>query len=156
EKAFAGVQVIGAQRLANGNTFVALRNQLLELDRTGKEVFTHHRLNQDIMAAARLRDGQYVLLTYSWQYIRLDATGKEQKNARVGNFPFQVNPSAVDFLTNDRLLVAQYNQSKVTEVDATGRVLWEASVPMPTSAVRLANGNTLVVSTVVQNNMQRV
>ena len=36
------------------------------------------------------------------------------------------------------------------------RVLWEASVPMPTSAVRLANGNTLVVSTVVQNNMQRV
>jgi HEAT repeat protein len=156
EKAFAGVQVIGAQRLANGNTFVALRNQLLELDRTGKEVFTHQRPNQDIMAAQRLRDGQYVLLTYSWQYIRLDSTGKEQKNARVGNFPFQVNPSAVDFLTNDRLLVAQYNLSKVTEVDVTGRVLWETSVPMPTSAVRLANGNTLVVSTVVQNNMQRV
>jgi hypothetical protein len=156
EKAFTGVQVIGAQRLANGNTFVALRNQLLELDRTGKEVFTHHRPNQDIMAAQRLRDGQYVLLTYSWQYIRLDSTGKEQKNVRVGNFPFQINPGAVDFLTNDRLLVAQYNLSKVTEVDVTGRVLWETSVPMPMSAVRLANGNTLVVSNVVQNNTQRV
>src|SRR5262249_51438725 len=156
EKPFVGVQVIGAQRLPNGNTFVALRNQLLELDRTGKEVFTHQRPNQDIMAAQRLRDGQYVFLTYSWQYVRLDSTGKEQKNVRVGNFPFQINPSAVDFLPNDRLLVAQFNQSKVTEVDVTGRVLWETTVPMPMSAGRLANGNTLVVSNVVQNNMQRV
>jgi hypothetical protein len=156
EKAFAGVQVIGAQRLPNGNTFFVLRNQLLELDRTGKEVFAHHRPNQDIMAAQRLRDGQYVLLTYSWQYIRLDSTGKEQKNVRVGNFPFQVNPTAVDFLPNDRLLVAQYNLGKVTEVDVGGRVLWETAVPMPMSAVRLANGNTLVATNVVQNNTQRI
>jgi HEAT repeat protein len=156
EKPFTGVQVIGAQRLPNGNTFIALRNQLLELDRTGKEVFTHQRPNGDIMAAQRLRDGQYVFLTNTWHFIRLDANGKEQKSIRVGNFPFQVNPNAVDFLPNDRLLVAQFNLSKVTEIDVTGRILWETSVPMPLSVSRLANGNTLVVSSVPQNNLQRV
>src|SRR5439155_22540262 len=34
---------MGAQRLPNGNTFIVLRNQLLEVDRGGKEVFVYNR-----------------------------------------------------------------------------------------------------------------
>jgi PQQ-like domain len=143
---------INCQRLANGNTFIAARGQLLEVDRDGKEVFSHVRVNQDVMAGQRLRDGQYVVLTYGWQYARLDAAGKEQKTGRIPSFPFTVNPCSIEVLPNDRVLVAQFNQNKVTEVDLNGKVLWEATVQMPMSVSRLPNGNTLVGST----NLQRV
>jgi hypothetical protein len=52
----------------------------------------------------------------------------------------------VDVLPNGRVLVPQYRDNKVVEYAADGTVVWSAAVPWPISAVRLANGNTLVVS----------
>jgi hypothetical protein len=36
--------------------------------------------------------------------------------------------------------------NKVVEFDADGKAVWEASVPQPVSASRLANGHTLIAS----------
>jgi outer membrane protein assembly factor BamB len=145
-------QVMTAERVRNGNTFIVTRNQLLELDKAGKEVFTYNRPNGDIMAARRLKDGQYAFVNYGWQYTRLDSTGKEQKSGHLGAFPFTVQPHGVDILPNDRVLVAQWQMNKVTELDLAGKVLWEASAQGPLSVSRLPNGNTLVAS----NNFMRV
>jgi outer membrane protein assembly factor BamB len=39
-----------------------------------------------------------------------------------------------------------YGSNKVAEYDLSGKLLWEANVPTPSSAQRLPNGNTLVSS----------
>jgi len=50
----------------------------------------------------------------------------------------------MDLLPNGNVLVPNYAQSKVVEFDAKGKVVWEANVERPGSAVRLPNGHTLV------------
>ena len=52
----------------------------------------------------------------------------------------------IDVLPNGRVLVPQYRNHKVTEYDLNGKVVWEARVQAPTSAVRLANGHTLAAT----------
>ena len=42
---------LSAQRLRNGNTFIAGRNQIIEVDRAGKEVMNLPRFNDYMMAA---------------------------------------------------------------------------------------------------------
>ncbi len=147
---WAAANPVTAQRLPNGNTFVATRQQLVVVDRNGKEVFSHNRPAMNIAAAARLRDGHYVFVTYEGQYVHLDGAGKELKSAVV---PFLQNVAQfVEFLPNERLLVAMYNNNKVAEYDLNGKIHWEVSLPAPTSATRLPNGNTLAVS----NGSQRI
>jgi hypothetical protein len=43
-------------------------------------------------------------------------------------------------------LVAHHDQDKVVEYDADGHAIWSVGVPVPWSAVRLTDGNTLVTS----------
>jgi HEAT repeat protein len=136
---------VTAQRLPNGQTFIAMRQQLVVVDREGKETFSHNRPAMNIASAARTRDGHYSFVTYEGQYVQLDATGKEVKNV---SLPLLQNYAQfVEFLPNERLLVAMHGNNKVAEYDLNGKVLWEANVQSPTSASRLPNGNTLVVST---------
>ncbi len=133
------------RRLRNGNTFIAGRNQLLEIDPRGTQLFSHQRVNDTILAARRLRDGQVAYLTYQGFYVRLDRTGKEVKNFRI---PFNPNLgiNGAEVLPGDRVLIATFGNSKVTEYDADGKVHWEANVPAPSNVTRLANGQTLVTS----------
>jgi HEAT repeat protein/outer membrane protein assembly factor BamB len=133
---------INAQRLPNGHTFIATRNQLLEVDRNKKEVFTINRQNYDIMAAQKLPNGQIVMLTSGGMCLRMDTKGKELKSFSVGNINYY---GCLDVLPNGRMLVAQYNNNKVVEYDAKGKSVWEATVQWPTAVSRLPNGRTLVV-----------
>jgi hypothetical protein len=135
----------GATRLPGGNTLITTRNQLLEVDKEGKEVFTQNR--NDVVAAAKRRDGEYVLLTTTGMIVRLDAAGKEVKS-----FPLE-NPAVgrfvglqIDVLPNGRVLVPALNVNKVQEYDEDGKKVWEASVQNPASVARLPNGHTLVAS----------
>lgn len=148
-------QPLSAQRLRNGNTFIAARGQLLELDKDGKEIWAHNQPNQDIIAAQKLRDGSIMYMTYNWQVTRLDAAGREQKTFRLGPFRFGIGQNAVDFLPNDRVLVASPNEHKVMEYDSNGKVVWEATVQFANSAVRLPNGRTLV-SSMTQNRVVEI
>jgi hypothetical protein len=55
--------------------------------------------------------------------------------------------AGVELLPNGHYLVALYNASVVKEIDASGKVYFEAKLAMPTFATRLANGNTLATDT---------
>jgi HEAT repeat protein len=132
------------QRLRNGHTFMAGRNQLLEVDRSGKEVFSLHRPDY-LVSARRFRDGQIALLTNQGLYVRLDPSGKELKKVHLP-LPVNTGLSAAEVLPGDRMVVSLQFQNKVTEYDASGKVVWEASVPLPGNPTRLPNGHTLVIS----------
>jgi HEAT repeat protein len=135
---------LACQRLVNGNTFIVTRNQLLEVNRAGKEVFTHARPTSDIMVGQKLRNGQIVFITNNGSMVRLDSTGKELKTVNV--LPPQLYGSNIEVLPNGRILAPQYSNNKVVEYDADGKVTWEATIAQPTSVQRLPNGHTLVGS----------
>lgn len=133
-----------AQRLPNGNTFIATRNQLLEVDPAGKEIYSYVFPNGDsIMRALKLRNGDVACVTAAQQFVRLDPKGKELKR-----FPVSVNTSGgrIDVLPNGHVLIPQMSDNKVVEYDADGRAVWQASVEQPIVASRLPTGNTLVTS----------
>ena len=133
------------QRLPNGNTFVACRNALIELDRSSehKEVFNQPRLNDTILDAQKMRDGQIEVVTYQGVYSRLDAQGKELKSSRVPfNFAFGVGGGEV--LPNDHVLLSSPNTGKVYEYDLDGKTVMEANVQLANNFFRLPNGHTLV------------
>jgi HEAT repeat protein len=137
-------QPINAQRLSDGRTFIALRNQLVEVDRMGKEVATIPRPLNDVMSAWKTREGQIVLITNQAMCIRMDRTGKELKSFRVQG----VSSFGNEVLANGHILVPLSWQNKVMEYDAEGKIVWEAGLQaglqQPISASRLPNGNTLV------------
>jgi HEAT repeat protein len=147
----AAANPLSCRRLPGGQTFIAMRHQLLLVDRDGKETFTYQRPGNDIASAAARRDGRFALVTYQGQYVELDAAGKEVKSVRLPLGAGRQNfYHTIEFLPNDRLLLAMQNSNKVAEYDLGGKLVWEASVPTPTGVSRLPNGNTLVVSMAAQ------
>src|SRR5262249_54928545 len=76
---------VSCQRLPSGNTFMACRSEIIEVNPSGKDVFTFRRPNGDIMAAQKMRDGQIILTTSSGQWVRLHAAGKEGRDFVVGH-----------------------------------------------------------------------
>ncbi|HEY1858802.1 MAG TPA: HEAT repeat domain-containing protein [Gemmataceae bacterium] len=139
-----GAQPVSVQRLSNGNTFIATRAQMLEVDRTGKEVFTYNRPNQDICEGKKLRNGQYGFVSQNGEYVRVDSAGKQLKSSRVSSL--QWYGCGIEILPNDHVLYPMYGQNKVVEYDGDGKIVWEAQMQLPTSAIRLPNGNTLIAS----------
>jgi HEAT repeat protein len=132
------------QRLRNGNTFIAGRNVLMEVDRWGRVVFNLHRPDY-LISARRFRDGQMAFVTMQGTYVRLDASGKEVKSVRLP-FARLAGHSAAEILPGDRVLVSVEGLNKVTEYDANGKATWEATVTRPGNPTRLSNGHTLVVN----------
>jgi hypothetical protein len=125
------------QRLPNGHTLIATTNQVLIVDRAGKELSAISNLGQ-LSAAYRLRNGQFICMTQAGQCIRLDASGKQLKafNTNRGN-------AWIDVQANGRILVAQNGGNKVAEFDADGKMLLEIDVPQVSTVTGLPNGNIL-------------
>jgi HEAT repeat protein len=139
---------ISCQRLRNGNTFIASRNGVVEIDRNKKQVYKISRPNYDVMAAHKLRNGHIYLLTNSGSLIHMDAKRKEIKSFNVGSVSYY---GSMDVLRNGHVLIPEYNSSQVREYDQNGKVVWKAAcMQWPNSAVRLPNGHTLVASQSVQ------
>jgi hypothetical protein len=139
---------LAAQRLDNGNTFIATKEQLVEVDKTGKEVWTYTRPGGEaIMKAQKLRNGDIGLITQPnlnlSRYVRLDRTRKE-----VRSFGVDVRTSGgrIDVLPNGHVIVPEMGNNRVVEHSAEGKVVWEANVDQPIAAVRLPNGHTMVTS----------
>jgi hypothetical protein len=135
---------IACQRLPNGHTFIATRRQLLIVDRQGQETFAYHHPTPGITAAQRLRSGEMALVTTAGLFMRLDAGGKVLKSFPVGQL--YALGGNLEVLPGNRVLVPLYRENRVAEFNAEGGVVWQAKVNMPTSAVRLPSGNTLVVT----------
>lgn len=138
---------VSVQRLANGHTFFAGQNEIMEVDRGGKTIFSFNPPG-GCMAARRLRNGQVVAVSNGGMLSRMDTTGKVLKSWSVGN----TNLGGMDVTANGHILVSQNNTSKVMEYDLDGKTVWQHAVNWPTSAVRLPNGNTLISS----QNMQQI
>lgn len=129
-------------RLRNGNTFLAGRQLLQEIDREGKVVWSYNSPNESILGVARQRDGQYAFVTYQGQFHRLDATGKMVKTQAM---PIQTvgGINNAEILQGDRVLVTT-SQNRIVEFDELGKIAWETNIPTPVSAHRLPRGTTLV------------
>lgn len=137
-------QPLVAQRLANGNTFIATESGLFEVDRKGNEVFSYSRQNgEQIMKAIKRPNGDIFVVSSSRRLYRLDASGKE-----LFSFPAQVQTSGgrLEVLPNGHILLAEVNNNRIVEFDATGQIVWQARFPRPLAAIRLPNGHTLVTA----------
>lgn len=135
-----------AQRLPNGNTFIATRTSLLELDKAGKEIFNYQRPGGElIMKAQRLRNGDIACVTQLGvtRYVRMDRTGKELKSFGVD---LRSSGGRIDVLPNGNVLIPEMGNNRVAEHDADGKVVWEAAVEQPIAALRLPSGTTLITS----------
>jgi outer membrane protein assembly factor BamB len=133
------------QRLPSGNTFISTDAEILEVDRSGKEVFVKNFAGKtNVVAAYKSRAGEIVLLTGQGMCQRLDASGREIKS-----FPANRNgawTSGLDLVPDGRILVAQPNMNRVQLFDRDGKSLWEAPAPGLVTASWLPNGNVLVAS----------
>ena len=136
---------VNVQRLRNGNTFIVLNNGLLEVDRTGKAVYTINNFGGGIVAACKARDGNIWCLVNEGRCVRIDTSGKELKSIPLNNGGgFGI--AGIDLLPNGGVLIAQPNANRVIELDAEGKIAWEAEAPQVMTATRLPNGNVLAAS----------
>jgi thioredoxin-like negative regulator of GroEL len=140
---------VNVQRLPNGNTFIATLNQILEVDRNGRELYTINNVPGGITAAYRARDGRIICVAQNGsQCIIMDTTGKHLKQ-----FPSNRNASwtsGIDLLSNGHILITQPNRNKVAEYDRDGKLIVEVDAPMATTATGLPNGHFLVASSATQ------
>ncbi len=142
-----------AQRLSNGNTFIGTKTRLIELDKTGKEVWTRNPPDgEQFMRAQKLANGDIACITSTQEngvaaptqkFLRLDASGKEVHGFRVD---VRTYGGKIDVLPNGHVLVPEMYNNKVVEYDTKGRSVAELAVEQPIVATRLPNGNTLVTS----------
>jgi HEAT repeat protein len=129
------------QRLPNGNTLLAGYNEITVVTRSGKVVFAYRGNGGTIYRVQRQRNGNLVF-AQNGQVVETDKAGKQLRTIGIpGGTGIWTH---VEKLNNGRFLVAQYSANKVMELDAAGKVHWEATVTSPSSASRLPNGNTLV------------
>jgi hypothetical protein len=135
-----------AQRLANGNTFIATRYGLTELDGSRKEVLSYNPpAGALIMRARKLANGNIALVTELGvpRFVLLDAHLKEIKS-----FGVQVTTRGgrIDVTPAGHVLVPELANNRVVECDLDGKALREVAVQQPVTANYLPNGHWLVTS----------
>jgi hypothetical protein len=131
-----------AQRLPNGNTFIANARDMIEVDRDGAVVFAYTRPEGErIMRAARLPNGDIACVLMTQRFVRLDRTGRELQNFRVA---VSTSGGRIDVLANGHVLIPQMARNVVVEYDTKGNGVWTYPARDPIAAVRLPNGNTLI------------
>jgi hypothetical protein len=140
---------LAAQRLLNGNTFITTENQLIEVDKDGREVFTYARPDgASFMRATKLRNGDIVCLVQLGvpRFVRLIPSGKEEGFKEVKSWGVQVRTSGgrLDVLPNGHVLIPEMDNNRVVEYDGDGNPVWEVAVDQPIAAMRLPNGHTVV------------
>jgi HEAT repeat protein/outer membrane protein assembly factor BamB len=136
---------IACQRLANGNTFIATYNQVMEVTPAGQIAYEYNRgPGFYLFSARKYANGQIVCMTAQGKILVLDArTGQEVRSVQVGP---QGGWCSAEMLPNGRYLVATMVDNKVREVDGAGKTHWEISFPGAFRATRLPNGHTVVAS----------
>jgi hypothetical protein len=137
---FALPSAMQCRRLENGNTFIVSIEAVVEVDRSGKEVWRHNRPGPYLLAARKLRNGQVVVMDGDGTCRRIDRAGKELGRFATG----RVSNNCLEILPNGNILVAKCFDNRITEYDAQGKKLREMECVSPFCTYRLPNGNTLV------------
>jgi hypothetical protein len=136
-----------AQRLPSGNTFIATNSQLMEVDPSGKEVFSFAPPGgAAVMKAMKLPGGEVACVTGTGftataRFCRLNTKGEEIKGFDIA---LRTSGGRIQVLPNGHVIVPEKDQNRVAEYDASGTLVWEAKADQPVAAVRLPSGNTLV------------
>lgn len=130
------------QRLENGNTLVACKDQqqIVEISPDGTTKST--QVPGHPMHAQRLENGNTLIaLQQGSKVIEMDA-----KNQTVWEVLNMNGPCFAQRLESGNTLIVQMHTGQVVEVGATGKPVWTSRVPLvnPMCAQRLANGNTLI------------
>jgi HEAT repeat protein len=136
---------IACQRLANGNTFIATYNQVMEITPDNRQLYLQTRGPQFyIFSARKTREGLVVAMTAQGAILRFDPlTNKDYPTVNLGP---NGGWCSVEALPNGRFLVATMNNGQVREIDAGGTTHWNITMQGAFRATRLPNGNTLVAS----------
>ncbi len=145
QRAVAGP--LAAQRLPNGNTFVATDHQLLEYDKDGGELINIEfpEEGRKIMKASKLPNGDILCMLADSRIARFDARGKEIHSFQIA-LGMRLFGGRIYATPHGRVLVPHHAEGKVVEYDRNGKAVWEVAFEQPIAAVRLANGNTLITS----------
>ena len=129
----------GCQRLPNGHTFVSSYNSVMEFGRDGKRIWQHTIPGAN--AIRKHRNG-HIVYAQNAEIVEIDVDAKPVRKVPLPQ-GFWVG---IEDLAGDRFLVADSSKGRIVEVDATGKVLWEANVPGACGITRLPNGHTLVAT----------
>jgi hypothetical protein len=135
-----------AQRLPNGNTFIATPTSLVEFDRDGKEVSSiPPPVGQSIMRARKLPGGDIIVIGQlgTVRCFRLDRFGKELRS-----FGVEVGTSGgrIDVTARGELLIPEMYNDRVLVLDRDGKLIRQVGVSQPVSALALPGGKILVTS----------
>jgi HEAT repeat protein len=135
-----------AQRLPNGNTFIATKQGLIEVDPKGNTVWTYSRpAGEQIMRARRLVGGDTILVTQLGvsRFVRIDRFGREKNSFGVEVF---TSGGRIDLTPAGNVLIPELHNQRVVERDMSGTILREIKVEQPITALALPNGNILITS----------
>src|SRR5205807_1713097 len=83
--------VFYVERLRDGTTFIACRNQLQIVDAKGTAKLTHNYSLNSIIAARTYRDGSMAYISYSGHFVKLDRTGKQIRTFQLPWSNFSIN-----------------------------------------------------------------
>ncbi len=144
QQRWAVTQPIMCQRLPNGNTLIAARNQLVEFNPKQEKVFALARPASDIVAAGRTPDGVYVIITRNGVCEQVDAEGKVLRAFNVSR-PYHYG--SLDLSLKGRLFTTHMNGWAEYDLGTGNQERMISGYRTLTSIQRLANGNLLVCST---------
>jgi outer membrane protein assembly factor BamB len=134
--------------LPNGNLLFVTGHGVKEVTREKKVVFSYQS-KSEIYACQRLDNGNtFIAECNAGRLLEVDPSGKIVKEVRLlpegkdGGHAYIRNARQ---LANGNYLVTHYGEQVVREYDPQGKVVREIRAPGgPHSAIRLANGNTLI------------
>ena len=132
---------VSVMRLANGNTFVATMDRVMEMRRSGEIVYSHLcDPSTSISDANKLSDGRIAIISTDNDLIILSPGGKEIRRIPVDS------SGALEAQPNGHVLVSQTSSGRLTEFDAKGDKVVDLTVPGAWMGTRLPDGNFLVAS----------
>lgn len=150
--------------LPNGNILLALSKSkeypgggAIEVTRGGDVVWSFKGTQAEVNTVQKIGDGRYMLTEAGAKprIVEVDATGKivseTAMQAQTQNLHLQTRMARK--LPNGNYLVPQLLDNVVREYTPDGKITWEAKTPeepkecWPFTAIRLADGNTLVTLT---------
>jgi len=135
--------VVSVQRLANGNTLIAMAglntNVVAEMRPDGSHAW-EARLGGPPTDARLLDDGRIlVALGQQRKVVEIDRSGKV-----LWKLEGLRHPWSAQRLPNGNTLVCELGRVQVQEYNREGRVVWSCAARMSYSAQRLPNGRTLL------------
>jgi uncharacterized secreted protein with C-terminal beta-propeller domain len=137
---------LAAQRLPNGNTFIATKQEAIEVDPRGTIVWTYSRpAGEQIMRARRLPGGDTLLITQLGvsRFVRIDRFGREKNSFGVEVY---TSGGRIDLTPAGNVLIPELHNQRVVERDMAGTIVREIKVEGPITALALPGGNILVTS----------